>query len=81
MRKVIRYGDIIFSSGDVERKIVYKYISKQEQIAHRQILDDENDMLDEDDKREITCYTGRLETEVNDYVNYKSVRDKIGEEE
>ena len=81
MRKVIRYGDIIFSSGDVERKIVYKYISKQEQIAHRQILDDENDMLDEDDKKNITCYTARLETEVNDYVNYKSVRDKIGEEE
>ena len=81
MRKVIRYGNIIFSSGDIERTIVYKYISKQEQIAHRQILDDENDILDSNDKKDIISYTGRLETEVNDYVGYKSVKDKIGEEE
>ena len=81
MRKVIRYGDIIFSSGDVERTIVYKYLSKQEQVERRQILDDENNMLDSDDKKDIISYTGRLETHVSDYVCYKGVKDKIGEEE
>ena len=50
MRKVIRYGDIIFSSGDVERTIVYKYLSKQEQVEHRQILDDENTIPSPPDK-------------------------------